>query len=558
MEEQKRTTRREFLRGATVVGAGMVATGALASCTMVTLTPAPEIPTPVPETWDKETDVVVVGSGGAGFAAALEAVDNGADVIMLEKLPIIGGCSSVSGGNYGSYGTDVQAKAAEKDPEHFANDSADLYYREKLLLGGYWNDPELVRVWADEALAGYEWLKGLGVTWATVRMYDGLHQLQPENPQGMYLHGIWNTPFVNGEWIGPFTKGRHHRNGTYKEFVNGAANIAAMADAAQARGIQILTEMQVMEIIRENMLSGDVLGVKVANLASGDIIAVRARKAVILAAGGFTANAELCKRYDPRLSLKVSSGGVAAPGSPGRGCTGDVLMAAMDIGADATQLNLTQLRMQRSVVAYTGPDSTVLAADDGQYIDVDQEGNRFWRETEQTTFRNAQLTVLHERGMHMWWGISDAEGVGDNTAAIEHALEVGGAFRAETLEELAQIIQVPAANLVATVNRYHQFVDQGVDEDFGQFRAYLNKKFLTPPFYAIPKTYYRHHSLGGVRINPKAQVLDRRNQVIPRLYAAGEFTGGVHGHERDGGCGWTDIIVFGRIAGRNGAAETPR
>jgi fumarate reductase flavoprotein subunit len=143
-------SRREFIRGtATSVGAAaLVGFGA-------TKAQSAAAARANSKKWDQETDVVIVGSGAAGLAAAVEAGDHKAKVIVLEKMANIGGCSRVSGGNYGSPNTSVQQKAAAKDPKRFGGDSPDLYYKEKLLLGGYLNDPALVRVFADQALEGY-------------------------------------------------------------------------------------------------------------------------------------------------------------------------------------------------------------------------------------------------------------------------------------------------------------------------------------------------------------------------------------------------------------------
>jgi fumarate reductase flavoprotein subunit len=549
--DRQTATRRGFLKQAAVAGGAVAGMAALARPAAAQTAAVGAI------AWDREADVVIIGSGAAGLSAAVEAADSKAEVVVLEKMPQIGGVSRVSGGNYGSYGTPVQAKAAEKEPQRFGGDSADLYYKEKLLLGGYLNDPAVVRVFADLALDGYNWLTSLGFTHDGIRFYSSLGpNPMPENPKGMHLNMLWNTPFEKGKWDGPFSKGRHHTGGKYLNFINGEAGVMCLADNARKRGVQILTQMEVLEIVRQGNLSGAVLGVKVKELASNKLLLIRARRGVVLAAGGFTANGKMCQRYDPRLSPAVRASGEASPGAAGAGCTGEALLAAMDIGADATLLHMQQLRMAGSAVAYSGPGSTLVADKDGTYIDVDPQGNRFWMEGgDQAVYREARLTVLHEKGFHQWWGICDSKGA--NKAYLRGALAAKSALAADTLAQLAAIIQVPPATLAATVSRYNTFVDRGSDEDFGMFREVLKLKIDSPPFYAMPKTYYRHHSLGGVRITPSSQVLDRHDRAIPRLYSAGEVTGSVHGWERNGGCGWTDCVVFGRIAGRKAAGEAP-
>jgi urocanate reductase len=548
---QEKITRRGFIKGAAV------ASGALAGVAM--LGGPAESKTASKSgsrRWDREADVVVIGSGAAGLSAAVEAAGSKAKVIVLEKLPAIGGTSRMSFGNYGTLNSSEQKKGAEKDPVWYGNDSIELYIKEKLLLGGYLNDAEVVRVFVEQSLDGYNWLTNLGFTHNGIAIYYSLGPNPvPENPQAMRLNMLWNTPFVDGAWIGAYTKGRQHTGGKYLDYVNGEAGVMCLADHAKRRGAQILNQMEVLEIIRKGGVAGDVLGVKVRDNGANKEIFIRAKRAVVLAAGGFTANGKLCNRYDPRLHPAVKAS-CQATGKPGAGCTGEVLLAAMDIGADATLLHIQQLRMQGSAIAFSGPGSALIAEKDGTYIDVDNEGNRFWMEGgDKSVYRQARLTVLHEKGIYQWWGICDSAAV--NKVHLKGAIEAKSALAADSLPQLAEVIKVPAANLVATVDRYNKFVEQNYDADFGQFKKNLTQKIEAGPFYAMPKTYYRHASVGGPRINVDAQVLDRHDRVIPRLYCAGEMIGNLQGWDRDGGCGWTACVVFGRIAGKKAAAEKP-
>ena len=465
-----------------------------------------------------------------------------------------------------------------KDPAGFGGDSADLYYKEKRLLGGYLNDPEVVRVFSDEAPAGYEWLRSIGYTHKKMSTYGGLGPLhRPTTDKEAYWGYKWNTPWKDGVWGGPFSKFRWHLGGNYKGFFNGEAGIFAMADAAEARGAQVLRQMQVTEVIREKPMSGQVLGVRVKNQATGKESTFRAKKGVILAAGGFTANAKMANFYDPRISVEIPCAGIkqfgatrdgGKPGreatdSPGAGNTGEVLLATMDIGADAIHLEKQQTDYNLSTRAQGGRYAALLTKEVGQYIDVDGQGNRFWQEGgEYYIERTGRLTRIYELGLktikgeHTWWGICDSK-CGAPEDLIQFSLANQMAWGADTLEGLAKIIQVPAENLVASVKRFNELVALGEDKDFGVPKQEFKHKIEAPPFYAMSKTYRMRHTYGGVRINGRAQVIDRRGEVIPRLYAAGEFTGSVHGIERDGGCGWTDLVVFGRAAGRNAVAEKP-
>ncbi len=563
MSDENKLSRRDFIKDA-AIGAAVVA-GASALSTTTAQAQAPD-------KWDKQVDVIVVGSGCAGFPAAITAAEKGASVAILEKLPTIGGNSLASGGNYGAFGTAICAEEAKKDPEHFSGDSVDMYYEDKLALGGYLNDPAVVRVFAENCNAGYEWMRKLGYTQSGVDYEEGENCEAPDNEKGMHFTTAWNSYFENGKWFGPFRKGRHHTGGKYKTYSSGEAGIMAMKDRAVALGVQILTEMQVTAIIRKGGLSGEVLGVKVTDLKNKKDLTFRATRGVVLAAGGWHANAAMCKRYDPRLTTESVNSGSAENGrcqtaqAPGRGTTGEVLMATMDIGADVALLGMVQLRMGRSAVAYTGPYSGQLVGQEaaGEFIDVDGQGKRFWMESGQDTHRSAQLTDLYVKkvrtvlGEHRWWGIFDSAVISEvKDATIKFHLDNKMAYRGNTIEELAKAIQVPPENLAATVKRWNEMVTKGADTDFGVNKSKLKHKIEKAPFYAVPKMYYRHHSLGGVRITPKAEVLDRQNKPIPRLYAAGEFTGNLHGIERDGGCSWTDGVVFGIVAGTNVAAEKP-
>jgi len=548
---QKAITRRGFIKGAAVAGSAVASMAMLGG--PIESRAASGSAT---KKWDQQADVVIVGSGAAGLSAAVEAAGSKAKVIVLEKLPGIGGTSRMSFGNYGTLNSPEQKKGAEKDPHWYGNDSTELFIKEKLLLGGYYNDAALVRVFVEQSLEGYNWLTDLGFTHNGIAIYHSLGPNPiPESAQAMRMNMLWNTPFVNGEWQGAYTKGRQHTGGKYRDYLGGEAGVMCLADHAAKRGAQILTQMEVLEIIRKGGLTGEVLGVKVKNHATNKTVTIRAKRAVVLAAGGFTANGKMCNRYDPRLNPSIKAS-CQATGKPGAGCTGEVLLAAMDVGADAAFLHVQQLRMSGSAVAYFGPGAALIADRPGTFIDVDNQGNRFWLEGgDQSVYRQARLTILHEKNLTQWWGICDSTAA--NKAFLKGALEAKSALAADTLPQLAEIIKVPAANLVATVERYNKFVDQNNDADFGQFKKFLKQRVEAAPFYAMPKTYYRHASVGGVRINVNSQVLDRRDQVIPRLYCAGEMIGNLQGWDRDGGCGWTTCVVFGRIAGKKAAAEKP-
>lgn len=136
----------------------------------------------------------------------------------------------------------------------------------------------------------------------------------------------------------------------------------------------------------------------------------------------------------------------------------------------------------------------------------------------------------------------------------QRALENGTLFKADTIEELAKLIKVPPEVIVATIKEYNAMVDSKKDP-LGRTPIMLSHKIVKAPFYAGPIGMCRHHTMGGAKINTKAQVLDRDGNVIPGLYAAGEVTGSIHGSNRIGGNAIADIFTFGRIAGEGAASE---
>lgn len=541
--------RRNFIKVA-AVGTGVVATGALAACSP---TNNAKTNTKTASTgaidWAEEYDVVVVGCGGAGACAALSALENDptTTVAIFECASSIGGNSALNRGNYGAAGSDIQKKQGETD-ELFRDDSADLYFAEKCKLGDYRMDPKLTRIFADQCLEGLHWLQNLGIEFQKVGMYDESIPA-PENLQGLKLHMQFNPDFTNGAWLGVQTKGRHHKSGTYKGETGGKAMITAILDRMNELGdVQIFTDSPVTSLIREEQLAGDVLGVY-AQKEGKDPVAIRAKRGVILTAGGFSANVDMCRLHDPRIPEDCSNTGCAS-------VDGAILTAAVDIGAETRQMDFIQHTFEVSAVDHTIAPTFLKR---GAYINVDSEGKRFWKEMEnKAAFRDARVTLLHELGHNLWWSVTDSAAIERlqlKEEAVTEALEKGITVKADTLEELAGLMEIDPNALQTTVDRWNGSCEAGVDEDFGQESMFLHS-INKPPYYAEKRCYYIHSTPGGLTINENTQVIDRHNQPIGRLYAAGEITGGVHGTERNGGCSWTDCVVFGRIAGREASSET--
>ena len=457
----------------------------------------------VPKKWDRSADVVIVGAGGAGLAAAVSAAEKKVSVIVLEKMPNIGGNTIISGGGFNTADPERQKRQGIED-------SFEHHFRQTLAAGDYRADPEKVKILTYQGLDALHWLESYGM-----KFNDNVTQIYGA------LHPRTHNPLE----------------------AKGFGYIKTLKAAADNLGVQILTEMKVEEIIREKQLEGRVLGVRVTN-KSGKPVYVQAKKAVVLASGGFGANKEMRALHDPRMRDLTTTNAPHA--------TGEVLTQAMDIGAYTVGMD----HIQCNPGAPPGRTLRVLLhMDTSRYILVDQRGKRFVAEDERRDVIREAILNLPEK-----YGFSVVDNTGydfhDEIAkkTVLKGVETGDAFTADTLEELAKKMGVPPDAFVETIKKYNEFVDAQSDSDFGK-KIHNLKKIEKAPFWSCFSGMSVHHTMGGLNINTKTQVLDRSGKVIPALYAAGEVTGGIHGANRVGGNAIPDTMVFGRIAGANAAQE---
>ena len=337
--------------------------------------------------------------------------------------------------------------------------------------------------------------------------------------------------------------------GLYKRARNpigprGGAYIKALLEVCKKEDIPILCNTRVVEIIREHQLSGRVLGVKVEQ-KGGKTLYLRATNAVVAAAGGFAANDRLTAISDPRM------GQLGTTNHPG--ATGDVLTDLIDIGAGTRGLDYIQC-IPGGVPGEKHAPNLFTHVD--RFLVVNLDGKRVIKEdARRDVLRDAML----DQPKAIAWTIVDADGFEQqkNSKGPENeaALKAGTLYYADSIEDLAQKIGVPANNLKEAVDTYNKAVDTKKDP-LGRAEGVLVNKIIKAPFYAGRVTMKRHHTMGGVIINKDAQVIDRRGNVVPGLYAAGEVTGGIHGTNRVGGNAMADIFTYGRIAGVN-AAKNP-
>ncbi len=487
------TNRRQFLQSA--VAAGFAGAAISAQAADVCSKPAK---------WDVETDVLVVGSGGAGLAAAVSAAQGKARVAVMEKLAFVGGNTMLCSGYYNCADPERQQPLGIKD-------SVELHIKQTLDAGDNRADPKLVRILCEQGLPTLHWLESLGMKFDS-RIDQAYGALHP----------------------------RSHLASKAK----GAGYIEVLKKKCDELGVTFLMNTKMKRIIRENGQEGRVLGVEAVK--DGKSIFVRAARGVVLAAGGYAANPQLRAAYDPRLLTLNTTNNPACS-------TGEVMLAAnaagaMLIGTDYIQCNPGLAPGRTKGIR----QSLHLVVE--RYIYVDQRGKRFVAEDQRRdVLRDAVLNLPEKYG----YVIVDADGFAANPKAAQNdairGLETGDSFKGETLADLARQMKIDPKALQETVDAFNKCVDDKKDPQFGRKPAMLTHKLLKGPFWGAYSAMAVHHTMGGVRIDTKARVLDLDAKVIPGLYAAGEVTGGIHGSNRVGGNAVLDIHVFGRIAGANAA-----
>ena len=443
----------------------------------------------------READVVVIGGGGAGLAAAVSAAENGAEVILLEKMTMLGGNTIRSGGYY-------NAVDPERQEPLGIEDSIDHHYQQTIEGGDNEGDPALVRILVENALDALHWLEDYGMEFT-----DKVVAIQG---------AMWERSHVPAE-------------------SGGYGYIQTLEKAARDLGVEILLETKAEKLLTDE--EGRVVGVK-ATGADGEELEFRARNGVVLASGGFGANVEMRVKYDPRLTESF-------PTTNHPGATGDGILMAQELEAGVTGMEHIQLLPLAD--PKSGSSQHKVVTEIQSTIMVNREGKRFVNEDNRRDVLSAALwnrpmaSVCNQRArssrIQQLWRKGRRPG------------RTGLCLKADTWRAGGNSRHRPEA-LVQTVKEFNEAVAKQSDS-FG--RKVWGNTIEVGPFYATPRCPSIHHTMGGLTINTETQVLKTDGTVIPGLYAAGEVTGGIHGTNRLGGNALADIIVFGRIAGRNAA-----
>ena len=460
-----------------------------------------------------EADVVVIGAGGAGLAAAITAEQNGAKVIVVEKMPKVGGNTILAGG----------AVNAVEDRSEFAikqNDSVYWHYWQTMNGGDWQGDPELVMTLVSNAYDAIQWTKELGMEWLG------------EEAVFTVSGGLWPRA-----WKPAMTAGTGFFD-TYTKYID------------KTDKIDLMLNTKAEEILVDDM--GAACGI-VCTGETGNTITINA-KSVVVATGGFSKNVELRMAYDSiwgTLDETVLS-------TNHEGATGDGVKMLQKLQADFIQMGNIQLLPLGDPV--TGSLSGNIEHGVDSRIFVNKSGLRYGDEGGRRDDMTRDLFAQEDATM---WIVMDSDTypTGDEVnnfgETANQLVAAGRAVKADTLDELAELMGVDAENLKATIAEYNEYCTGGSKEgqadQFG--RTLFGAPIDTAPYYAGARVPTVHHTMGGVRIDTLCRVYNENGEIISNLYAAGEVTGGIHGTNRLGGNALTDTVVFGRIAGESAALQ---
>lgn len=449
----------------------------------------------------EEHEIVIIGAGGAGLVAAIEAKSAGADVVILEKMPLAGGNTLISGAEYAAPANWIQKREGIED-------SPELMIQDMLKSGENINNEELVTVVAENALKDAKWLRDeIGVVWEDELMFFGGHSVK----RSLIPLGASGREIITKE-----------------------------LSKAEEMDIPIFYSTEATNLITDE--KGKVVGVKAQGKDKN--YTFNATKAVIIASGGFGSNIEMREKYNPKIDETILSTNTV-------GSTGDGIVMAEDIGASL--VGMEYIQTYPICDPLTG---TLLYVDDarlyGYTIIVNKEGKRFVEELDR---RDVISLAIKEQTGNVCYELFDQKAFDESKLQENHPQEIEYLYdnellvKADTLEEAANFFQINVDTFKETVDKYNSYVQDGKDLEFN--KRSLPSTIETAPFYILKAAPAVHHTMGGIQINSNAEVLDSEGNIIKGLFAAGEVSGGIHGANRLGSNALADITVFGRIAGRN-------
>ena len=436
---------------------------------------------------DLTTDIVIIGAGGAGMTAAINATQAGKDVILVEMMPYAGGNTTKATGGMNAAETHYQK-------EQGIEDSVEQFVEDTMKGGHDINDRDLVTIMAENSAAGIDWLDSIGAPLPKISFSGGATNQRIHAPE-------------DGSGVGAYL-------------------VTALLKKMDELGIKVMYNTKATDLLS---LEGTVNGVMAE---SDDAYYTIHSKAVILATGGFGNNQEMIVRYRDDLEGTVTT---SAPG-----IMGDGIVMAQAVGADLVDID--QIQLHPTVEQKTSMLITESVRGDGAIL-VNQDGKRFTDEL--LTRDKVSAAELAQPGSYAY--IIFDQKLREGLKATEKYISTGITVQGDTIEDLAAQIDVDPATLAETLANWNKCVADKNDAEFGRTTG-MDNDLSTPPYYAIKIAPGIHHTMGGVHIDTGAHVIDLNGKVIPGLFAAGEVVGGVHGGNRLGGNAVADIVVFGRIS----------
>ena len=434
-------------------------------------------------------DIVIIGGGGAGMTAALEAKAKGMNPVIFEKMP-------VAGGNTVKASSGMNASETKFQKEQGIKDSNDLFYKETLKGGKGTNDKNLLRYFVDNSAGAIDWLDSIGIKLNNLTITGGMSVKRTHRPE-------------DGSAVGQYLF-----NGLIKN--------------VQEQNIPLFVNADVKEITQKD---GKINGVKVL-FNKKDEKTIQAN-AVIVATGGYGANMDIISKVRPDLK------GLVTTNQPGT--TGDGIIMIEKLGG--TTVDMDQIQVHPTVQQENSYLIGEAVRGEGAIL-VTSKGKRFVNEMTTRDAVTDAINLLPEKSAFL---VFDS-GVKSRVKAIEQYQKKGFVVQADSIETLAQKMNVPADQLKSTMNTWNNAVKNKKDTEFSRTTG-MDKDLSGAPFYAIKIAPGIHYSMGGVKINANSEVLTKEGKPIPGLFAAGEVTGGLHGNNRIGGNSVVDIVIFGRQAG---------
>lgn len=447
----------------------------------------------------RNSDVVIIGAGGAGLIAAIEAKSNGLNPIVIEKMEFPGGNTLISGAEYAAPKNWVQKKEGLKD-------SQELFYNDIIKGGDNDSNPKLVKILAENSLEDAKWLRDyVNVTFEDRQMFFGGHSVKRSLvPLG----------------------------------ASGVELIEKLLAKAKSMEIPVILGTKATELIEKD---NRIVGVK-AN-SQRESFNFMGKKGVIIASGGFGSNIKMRIKYDPRMDEKILSTNTT-------GITGDGIVMGEKVGAKTEDMEYIQTYPVCDPVTgsllYTGDVRLT-----GSAILVNKEGKRFVEELDRRDIISFAITAQTEGVAYLFWDQKQLEESGvakHHPDEYEALLRRGILVKGDTIEDVAKHFGIDSKELIKTVNRFNGYAKTGKDLDFGKRGKLIG--FEKGPYYLLKNAPGIHHTMGGLVIDYRTRVLNKNGEIIEGLYAAGEVTGDIHGKNRLGSNAITDITVFGRIAGK--------